>query len=302
MSRRRIAVRSPLVAAMIVTVSAVAGAAAAATGSAAEYRVVCPDEGAGLDIVDVLEATGEHGTFLELLHRFDPEGLALLSDVELADKTVWAPTDAALLALGDSLPSLSNEQVKAVLGYHISPPRRSPGGAYPVVTPQLLIDAGEMEHRTRTGVLTGSDQRTRTTFEGGALRIEGIGIGSTAWWTQAGSVLALDAVITDVAKPSTLEWMWNRLVRILLYEDVRFVIYATVGAVLRLGASLSPCTATKPVAMTRPSSRCRAIAGSELGSAKPSRSGLSAGRPLIGWTDVDQPRATGRRPRGGVRR
>jgi hypothetical protein len=25
--------------------------------------------------------------------------------------------------------------------------------------------------------------------------------------------------------------MWNRLVRILLYEDIRFVIYATVGAV-----------------------------------------------------------------------
>jgi uncharacterized surface protein with fasciclin (FAS1) repeats len=231
MSRRRIAVRSVLVAAMILTVSVVAGAAAAATGSAAEYRVVCPDEGAGLDIVDVLEATGEHGTFLELLHRFDPEGLAILSDVELADKTVWAPTDAAFLALGDALSSLPDEQVKAVLGYHISPPRRSPGGAYPVVTPQLLIDAGEMDHRTRTGVLTGSDQRTRTTFEGGALRIEGIRIGSTAWCTEAGSVLSLDAVITDVAMPSTLTWMWNRLVRILLYDDIRFVIYATVGAV-----------------------------------------------------------------------
>lgn len=31
--------------------------------------------------------------------------------------------------------------------------------------------------------------------------------------------------------PSTIAWMWNRLVRILLYEDIRFVIYATVGAV-----------------------------------------------------------------------
>lgn len=231
MSRRLIAVRSLLVAAMIVTVSAVAGAAVAATGKSAEYRVVCPDGGAGLDIVDVLEATGEHGTFLELLSRFDPEGLAILSDIELADKTVWAPTDAAFLSLGDTLSSLPDEQVKAVLGYHISPPRRSPSGAYPVVTPQFLIDAGEMDHRTRTGVLTGSDQRTRTTFEGGALRIEGILIGGTAWCTEAGSVLSLDAVITDVAMPSRLAWIWNRLVRILLYEDVRFVIYATVGAV-----------------------------------------------------------------------
>lgn len=231
MSRRRIAVRSLLVATTIATVSAAAGPAAAATFSATEYRVVCPDEGAGLDIVDVLESTGEHGTFLDLLRRFDPEGLAILADVELADKTVWAPTDAAFLALGDTLTSLSDEQVKAVLGYHISPPRRSPGGAYPIVTPQLLIDAGQMDHRTRTGVLTGSDQRTRTTFEGGSLRIEGIGIGSTAWCTEAGSVLSLDAVITDVAEPSTITWMWNRLVRILLYEDIRFVIYATVGAV-----------------------------------------------------------------------
>lgn len=231
MSRRRTALRSLLVATMIVTVSAVAGVAAAGTGCAADYRVVCPDEGAGLDIVAVLEATGDHGTFLDLLQRFDPDGLAILSDVELADKTVWAPTDAAFLALGDALSSLSDEQITAVLGYHISPPRRSPGGAYPILTPQLLIDAGQMDHRTRTGVLTGSDQRTRTTFEDGALRIEGITIGSTAWCTEAGSVLSLDGVITDVARPSTLGWLWNRLVRILLYEDIRFVIYATVGAV-----------------------------------------------------------------------
>lgn len=115
MSHRPSALRSLIAAAVIVTVPAVAGAAAAATSSAAEYRFVCPDGGAGLDIVDVLEATGEHGTFLDLLRRFDPEGLTILSDVELADKTVWAPTDAAFLALGDTLVSLSDEQVTAVL-------------------------------------------------------------------------------------------------------------------------------------------------------------------------------------------
>lgn len=230
-SRRRLAVRSLLVATMLLTVPVAVGAAAATPGGATEYRLVCPDEGAGLAIVDVLEATGEHGTFLDLLGQVDPDGLAILADVDLADKTVWAPTDAAFLALGDTLASLPGEEVKAVLGYHISPPRRSPGGAYPIVTPQLLLDAGELEHRTRTGVLTGADQRTRTTVGGGTLRIEDIAIGTTAWCTQAGSVLSLDAVITDVAEPSTPAWMWNRLVRILLYEDIRFVIYATVGSV-----------------------------------------------------------------------
>lgn len=92
--------------------------------------------------------------------------------------------------------------------------------------------AGEMEHRTRTGVLTGSDQRTRTTADDGVLRIEGITIGSTAWCAEAGSVLAIGGVITDVTPPSRPVWLWNRLVRILLYDDIRFVIYATVPAVV----------------------------------------------------------------------
>jgi uncharacterized surface protein with fasciclin (FAS1) repeats len=206
--------------------------AASAQGGAGEYSYVCEDGGVGLHLVDVLEATGEHKTFLDLMQRYDPEGLAILADVVLADKTVWAPTDAAFAALGDTLASLSDAEVKEVLGFHISPPRRTPGGDYPIVTPQLLLDAGEMEHRTRTGVLTGSDQRTRTTSDGGVLRIEGITVGSTARCAEAGSVLAIDGVITDVTPPSRPVWLWNRLVRILLYDDIRFVIYATVPAVV----------------------------------------------------------------------
>lgn len=123
-----------------------------------DYWFICENDGLGLDVVEVLQATGDHTTFLDLLSRYDPEGFAILSDTERADKTVWAPTDAAFLAVSDSLSSLSDEEIKAILGYHISPPRRAPGGSYPIVTPWVLIDAEQMNHRTRTGVLTESDQ------------------------------------------------------------------------------------------------------------------------------------------------
>jgi uncharacterized surface protein with fasciclin (FAS1) repeats len=227
-----IALLAPTAVAAVVTAAVVVSPPASAQTDAEAYTFACEDGGVGLHIVDVLEATGEHGTFLALMQRYDPEGLAILADVVLADKTVWAPTDAAFDALGDPLASLSDAEVKEILGFHISPPRRSPSGAYPIVTPQLLLDAGEMEHRTRTGVLTGSDQRTRTTADGGVLRIERITVGSTAWCAEAGSVLVIDGVITDVEPPSRPVWLWNRLVRILLYDDIRFVIYATVPGVL----------------------------------------------------------------------
>lgn len=68
-----------------------------------EYQFICENDGLGLGAVDVLRATGDHNTFLELFGRYDPEGFAILSDPELADKTVWAPTDAAFLAISDSL-------------------------------------------------------------------------------------------------------------------------------------------------------------------------------------------------------
>jgi uncharacterized surface protein with fasciclin (FAS1) repeats len=196
------------------------------------YRFVCEDDGAGLSVVDVLQATGDHETFLELFGRVDPEGFAILADPELADKTVWAPTDAAFAAILDEVPSRSDEEIAAILGYHVSPPRRSPGGAYPIVTPQFLADAQRMTHRTRTGVLRASEQRTRTSFADGVLRIEDARILDTAWCTEAGSVFSIDAVITDVAPPSALARTGYRLVRILFYDDVRFVIYSTVGAVL----------------------------------------------------------------------
>jgi uncharacterized surface protein with fasciclin (FAS1) repeats len=197
-----------------------------------EYRFICEQEGAGRSAVDVLLATGNHITFLDLLSRYDPAGFAILSDAELADKTVWAPTDDAFLAIRDDLSTMSHEQIAAILGYHISPPRRAPGGSYPIVTPEFLINAEQMNHRTRTGVLTASDQRTRTSVADGVLMIEDARILGTAWCTQAGSVFSIDRVIMDVAPPSVLVRMINRIVRILLYDDIRFVIYSTVGAVL----------------------------------------------------------------------
>jgi len=200
--------------------------------TAAGYRFACEDDGFGLSAVDVLRASGDHDAFLELLGRHDLEGYAVLADAGLADKTVWAPTDAAFLAAADALSSLSDEQIGVILGYHISPPRRAPGGSYPVVTPQLLISAKRMIHRTRTGVLTKSDQRTRTSVTDGVLLIEDAQIMETAWCTQAGSVFSLDAVIMNVATPATLVRIMNRIIRILFYDDIRFVLYSTAGATL----------------------------------------------------------------------
>jgi len=197
------------------------------------YQFVCMNNGVGLSVIDVLQATGEHNTFLELFSQYDPEGYAILSDVKLADKTVWAPTDEAFLEVKDSLLSLSDEEIKAVLGYHISPPRRAPfTGSYPIVTPQYLLDEGKMSHRTRTGVLSGSDQRTQTEADNAMLTIEGVRIENTAWCTEVGSVFSLDAVIMNVQEPSVLVKTINRIVYILLYDDIRFVIYSTVIAIL----------------------------------------------------------------------
>ena len=198
-----------------------------------EYKFICDNDGFGLSAVDVLQASGDHSIFLDLFRRYDPEGYAILSDPDLADKTVWAPTDAAFLAISDSFPSLSEEEIKTILGYHISPPRRAPfTGSYPIVTPRYLLDAGKMTHRTRTGVLSGSDQRIRTMVDNSVLTIEGARIENTAWCTEAGSVFSLDGVIMNVQEPSVLLKTIHRIVRILLYDDIRFTIYSTVVAVL----------------------------------------------------------------------
>ncbi|MCF7945363.1 MAG: fasciclin domain-containing protein [Spirochaetia bacterium] len=198
-----------------------------------KYQFVCNNDGFGLSVVDVLQASGDHDIFLNLFSRYDPEGYAILSDPELADKTVWAPTDTAFLSISDSLSSLSEEEIRTILGYHISPPRRAPfSGSYPILTPQYLLDAGNMSHRTRTGVLSGSDQRTQTMVDNGVLTIEGVRIENISWYTEAGSVFSLDGVIMNVQDPSVLVKTINRIVHILLYDDIRFVIYSTVIAVL----------------------------------------------------------------------
>ncbi len=45
-------------------------------------------------------------------------------------------------------------------------------------------------------------------------------------------MFAIDAVITDVAVPSLPAQVGYRLVRALLYDDVRFVIWPTVSGVV----------------------------------------------------------------------
>jgi hypothetical protein len=40
----------------------------------------------------------------------------------------------------------------------------------------------------------------------------------------------LDAVIMNVARPSALVRTMHRIVRILFYDDIRFVIYSAAGA------------------------------------------------------------------------
>ncbi|MER3390687.1 MAG: fasciclin domain-containing protein [Microcella sp.] len=178
---------------------------ASVTTPAGDYEFVCENEGAGLSIHDVLEATGDHGTFLDYFAEFDPEGYAILGDPELADKTVWAPNDAAFAELGDAPSLLSAEEITAVLGYHITPPRRTPEGPYPIITPQYLVDGGEVIHQTRTGIVTGSDERVRTTVADGVLKVGDATILPTSWCTQTGSVFSISAVLTEGSPPTFLE-------------------------------------------------------------------------------------------------
>ena len=192
-----------------------------------DYAFICDDDGLGLSIVDVLEAGGDHGTFLRLLGEHDPEGLAILADPELADKTVWAPTDAAFSAVAENLSSLSGDEIKVVLGYHVTPPRRTPEGPYPIVTPRFLADGGEVVHQTRTGILTGSDQRVRTRLEDGVLTVQGAVILPTSWCTQAGSVFSIAGVILEASVPSLVE----RVIYVVFFR-FPYVAVAGLGAVV----------------------------------------------------------------------
>lgn len=45
-------------------------------------------------------------------------------------------------------------------------------------------------------------------------------------------MFSIDSVIMDVAPPAAWARSGYRLVRILLYDDVRFLIYSTAGAVM----------------------------------------------------------------------
>lgn len=196
---------------------------------------ICEDSGEGLSAVDVLSATGVHDQFLGYLKAYDPEGYEILTDPAKSDKTIWAPTDAAFAALGDAPQSATPDEIKAVLGFHITPPRRTAEGDYPIITFDYLADGGQIIHQTRTGILTGSDQRVRTRVENGIFTVQEVQIGHTAWCTQAGSIFSIDQVITEVAAPSWFERTLGMIIYVTLMQYpvitglVVFVAVSLVG-------------------------------------------------------------------------
>ena len=74
----------------------------------------------------------ENDVFLEYLSEFDPEGYQILTDPALSDKAIWAPTNEAFAKLGVAPESASPEEIKTVLSFHMTPPRRTPKGDYPM--------------------------------------------------------------------------------------------------------------------------------------------------------------------------
>lgn len=203
---------------------------ASASANTGSVEFVCDNDGIGLSAVDVLKATGEHDVFLDYLSEYDPEGYEILTDPALSDKTIWAPTNEAFAELGDAPESATAEEVRAVLGFHITPPRRTPEGDYPIVTFEYLADGGQIIHQTRTGILTESDQRVRTKVEGGVYTVEGIPLSPTAWCTQAGSIFSIDQVITEVAVPGLFEQILGQAIYLVFFQ------YAYVSAIVALGS------------------------------------------------------------------
>lgn len=221
---------------LTLTFSPLTGSAAWANDQAYEFS--CEGGGIGLDLVSVLEGTGEHDKFLELMSRHDPEGFSILADVTLADKTIWAATDAAFSEIEANLEVLSGEQVKEILGNHISPPRRTPWGDYSIVTPDFLLSEGELTHRTRTGVLSGTEQRIKSSAMDGEIRIENATVLPMSWCAEGGSVFSIDSVITEVEAPSAIHQLAYRLERALFYDDSRFIIWPVIFSAM-LGVIIS---------------------------------------------------------------
>lgn len=213
-------------------------ASTAAAQAATETEFICPNSGAGLSAVDVLQATGEHEVFLDYLREFDPEGYEILIDPTASDKTIWAPTDAAFAKLGNAPESASPAEIKAVLGYHITPPRRTPEGDYPIVTFDFLADGGQIIHQTRTGILTESDQRVRTKVEDGVYTVQDIPLGTTAWCTETGSIFSIDEVITEVAPPSWFERTLGMAIYVMLFQYPYLSVIVVLGLAGFLGFAI----------------------------------------------------------------
>jgi len=111
----------------------------------------------------------------------------------------------------------------AVLGTGLGGPAAAPAGAQSDDGYRFVCDDGGVGlHLVDVLRATGE----HTTF---LALMEDARILPTARCAEAGSVFAIDTVITDVAVPSLPVQAGYRLVRALLYDDVRFVIWPTVG-------------------------------------------------------------------------
>lgn len=115
-------------------------------------------------------------------------------------------------------------------GYHISPPLNRSNGEYPIINFDYIRESKSVTYRTRTVVLTGSDQRITSTYEYDVYTVENATILSNAHCTQEGSVFSIDQVITNVDYPSWFTKLGYQTARILFYDDIRFVIYSTLGS------------------------------------------------------------------------
>lgn len=95
-------------------------------------------------ICEIAQSTGVHTTLVQLLTT-----TGLLDTVCNADElTVWAPTDAAFAAISDTLETLTEEQVIAVLVHHTAAgtqsatPTPSTNGTPPNVGPTVPASNG----------------------------------------------------------------------------------------------------------------------------------------------------------------
>lgn len=83
--------------------------------------------------------------------------------------------------ISDVLLLIENVKVKAILSDYITSPTRTPDGTCSIIAAQLFAESVEIVHQTRTGILTGSDQRVRTRVYDRVYTVEDSPLMGTSW-------------------------------------------------------------------------------------------------------------------------